>query len=268
MNKNRPLLRLEGVSAGYEGRTILTNVDLTVYENDFLGIIGPNGGGKTTLVKLMLGLIRPYSGRMVYLRNGEPCREEPRIGYLPQYNKLDKRFPLSVRDVVLSGLNREKPLWRPFSAEHHRKVDRMLSFLDMDGLADKPIGALSGGQLQRALLGRAVVAEPELLLLDEPGTYLDKPTETKLYSLIEQLNRRCAVVLVSHDIGTVLQKVKNIACVDGTLHYHPAAEVSTAEVERLMGCPFQLLAHGDLPHRVLGEHHHSHPHGETPSHQS
>lgn len=251
---NRPILRFENVTAGYEGRPVLKDVDLTVYENDFLGIIGPNGGGKTTLVKLMLGLIRPLGGRIRYLRDGRP-QHEIRIGYLPQYSTLDKRFPISVREVILSGLNREKPLWRRFTAAHRRRTEEMLRFLDMEALADQPIGSLSGGQLQRALLGRAMVAQPELLLLDEPSTYLDKPFETKLYSLLEQINNRCAIVLVSHDIGTVLQKVKNIACVDGTLHYHPAGKIGEEELERLMGCPFQLLAHGDLPHRILGEHH-------------
>jgi zinc transport system ATP-binding protein len=258
-NSKHPLVKLERIRAGYD-KTVLTDVDLTIYDRDFLGIIGPNGGGKTTLIKLILGLHRPSGGTITYFKDGLPT-PEIRIGYLPQYNKLDKRFPISVREVVLSGLHCEKKLWQRFTPEHHRRVDETLHFLDMEQVADRPVGTLSGGQLQRALLGRAIVAEPDLLILDEPNTYIDMRFESKLYQHLDQLNSRCAIALVSHDVGTVLQRVKNIACVDREVHYHPASEVTAEHLEQLLGCPFQLVAHGDLPHRVLCTHPHptSHP---------
>lgn len=251
--QNLPLVELTDVTAGYERNAVLRNINLVIYERDFLGIIGPNGGGKTTLAKLILGLCRPWTGNIRYYSHG---RQQPgiRIGYLPQYSKLDKRFPLSVRETVLSGLHCEKKPWQRFTANHWKRVNETLRFLDMEKASHLPIGSLSGGQLQRVLLGRAIVSEPDLLILDEPNTYIDMRFETKLYQHLEALNAHCAIVLVSHDIGTVLQRVKNIACVNHTLHYHPASEVPGNELEQLLGCPFQLVGHGNLPHRVLCRH--------------
>ena len=128
--------------------------------------------------------------------------------------------------------------------------------MGLEGLEKRSIGQLSGGQLQRALLGRALVSNPEVVILDEPNTYIDKRFEAKLYSLLEEINRERAIILVSHDIGTVLQNVKTIACVNETLDYHPDTEVPAEWLEEHFGCPIELLGHGHLPHRVLKCHHH------------
>lgn len=247
----KALIELHDLSAGYDGRTVLRHVNLTVYEHDFLGIIGPNGGGKTTLVKCLLHLLKPQQGEIVY-----PAGKEPRLGYLPQYSSIDRKFPITVREVVLSGLCRQKPLMAPFGAVQRAKADEVIARMGLEGLENRPIGALSGGQLQRALLGRAVVSDPEVLILDEPGTYLDRRYEARLYSLLSEINRSgCAVILVSHDIGTVLQQVKSIACVNETLHYHPDTGISAEWLESHFGhCPIDLLGHGALPHRVLAHH--------------
>ena len=249
-----PIIRLEHLSAGYDRRPVLTDVNLTVYEHDFLGVIGPNGGGKTTLMKVMLGLLKPQTGTLRFYRDGQEVPEIS-MGYLPQYNSIDKKFPISVYEVVLSGLNRQKSLLHPFSPAQHEQVRQTIARMGLEGLEKRSIGQLSGGQLQRALLGRALVSDPQVVILDEPNTYIDQRFQAVLYSLLEEINKERAVILVSHDIGSVLQCVKSIACVSGTLDYHPDTEVPPEWLEEHFGCPIDLLGHGNLPHRVLKCHH-------------
>lgn len=226
----QPLIRLEHISAAYDRKTVLEDINLTVGERDFVGIIGPNGGGKTTLVKLMLGLLKPTGGAIRFYQEG---KEVPEIsmGYLPQYTTIDKKFPISVYEVVLSGLNKQKPLFRPFTKAHHEKTRSIIARMGLEGLEQRPIGQLSGGQLQRALLGRALVSNPQVLILDEPNTYIDKRFEKRLYELLEDINREHTIMLVSHDIGTVLHHAKTIACVNHTLDYLPRTEVTDEWIE-------------------------------------
>lgn len=252
---NNRIIKIENLSAGYENKTVLHDINLEVAEKDFLGIIGPNGGGKTTLMKVILGLLEPTEGKITYYDNGTPT-ERLEIGYLPQYNSIDKKFPISVYEVILSGLNRQKNLFRRFTKEHHERVKETISMMGLEGMKNKPIGQLSGGQMQRALLGRAIVSDPKAIILDEPNTYIDKRFEARLYSLLEEINKERTIILVSHDIGSVLQNVKSIACVNGTLDYHPQSEVSAEWIEEKLQCPIELLGHGELPHRVLKKHNH------------
>lgn len=258
-----PIIEIKNLSAGYDGRTVLRDVNLTVYDRDFLGIIGPNGGGKTTLIKCILGLLKPTAGEIQY----RACRaadsaEAPNtdirltMGYLPQYNSIDRKFPITVEEVILSGLSSKKPLASRFTAAHREKARNVIARMGLEGMEQRAIGALSGGQLQRALLGRAIISDPEVVILDEPSTYIDKRFEARLYQLLDEINRDCAIILVSHDIGTVLQQVKSIACVNETLDYHPDTGISGEWLERNFQCPIELLGHGTLPHRILGEHKH------------
>lgn len=255
MQSINPIIRLEHICAAYDRKQVLEDVDLTIYDRDFLGVIGPNGGGKTTLMKIILGLLKPESGRISFYEGG---KEVPTIsmGYLPQYSSIDKKFPISVYDVVLSGLNKQKSLFRSFSSEQREQVQRVIVRMGLEGLEKRAIGQLSGGQLQRALLGRAIVSNPSVVILDEPNTYIDKRFEAELYSLLNEINKECAIVLVSHDIGTVLQNVKSIACVSGHLDYHPDTQIPVEWLEKHFGCPIDLIGHGNLPHRVLMCHHH------------
>ena len=265
---NTPLIEIKNLSAGYDSRTVLRNVNLTVYDRDFLGIIGPNGGGKTTLIKCILGLLKPTTGEILYrvttASNNNPAfldnsatnsqfstlNSQFSMGYLPQYNSIDRKFPITVEEVILSGLSSQKSLISRFTATHREKARQV------EGLEKRAIGALSGGQLQRALLGRAIISDPALVVLDEPSTYIDKRFEARLYELLAEINHDCAIILVSHDIGTVLQQVKSIACVNETLDYHPDTGVSEEWLERNFNCPIELLGHGALPHRILAEHKH------------
>ena len=254
MEEKKPLIQLEHIGAAYDGKRVLDDVNLTIYERDFLGVIGPNGGGKTTLMKIILRLLKPVEGRLHYFENGREV-EAISMGYLPQYNTIDKKFPISVREVVLSGL-KKRSLFGTLTSEQREQVSRVIAHMGLEGLENRAIGQLSGGQMQRALLGRALVSNPRVVILDEPNTYIDKRFEAELYSLLDEINKQCAIVLVSHDIGTVLQNVKSIACVSGHLDYHPDTEVPAEWLEKHFGCPIDLLGHGNLPHRVLMCHHH------------
>ena len=171
-------------------------------------------------------------------------------------SQIDKKFPISVREVISSGLSAEKPLFRPFSRSQRERVDEVIVQMGLEVLAGRAIGELSGGQLQRVLLGRSIVSRPQVLILDEPNSYVDKRFESRFYQLLEEINKESAIILVSHDIGTVLAMVKNIACVNETLHYHPGANVSEEWLGEKYACPIELVGHGDLPHRVLKKHQH------------
>lgn len=252
MNK---LINIDNIVAGYDNKIVLHDVSLNIWENDFLGIIGPNGGGKTTLLKIILGLLKPKSGSVRYF-DGEKEVSSLKIGYLPQMNKIDKKFPISVREVVLSGLMAEKPRFRDFTAEQKQRAEEVIAQMGLQELAKRAIGDLSGGQLQRVLLGRSMVSRPKVLILDEPNSYVDKRFESHFYNLLEEISKESSIILVSHDIGTVLSMVKNIACVNETLHYHSGADISAEWLENKYACPIELVGHGDLPHRVLKNHIH------------
>lgn len=252
MNK---ILEIKDLTVGYDNNpNVLKNVNLDVFQEDFLGIIGPNGGGKTTLLKTILGLVKPVSGRISFIRDAEKVNKL-NIGYLPQINQIDKKFPISVYDVILSGLTITNNIFFRYTKEQKEQVEKVAEQMGLEKLMDKPIGALSGGQLQRTLLGRAIIDNPDLLVLDEPNSYVDKRFETNFYKILEEINRDTAIILVSHDVGTVISLVKNIACVNEGLHYHSGANISTDWLEKsYSSCPIEIVGHGDFPHRVLEKH--------------
>ena len=252
MNK---LLEIKNLTVGYENNPfVLKNVNLDVFQNDFLGIIGPNGGGKTTLLKTILGLVKPAKCDISFFREGIRT-DKINIGYLPQINQIDKKFPISVFDVILSGMTMKRHIFSSYSKEQKTKAYEVANYMGLTQLIDRPIGALSGGQLQRTLLGRAIVDDPDLLILDEPNSYVDKRFETDFYKLLEDINKNTAIILVSHDVGTIVSMVKNIACVNEGLHYHSGSNVTTDWLEKTYTkCPIEIIGHGDFPHRVLEKH--------------
>lgn len=252
---NNKILELKNITVQYELNTpVLDNVNLTVYKNDYLGIIGPNGGGKTTLLKTILGLLKPNSGSITFYKDNKPVNKI-NIGYLPQINQIDKKFPISVFDVILSGLTPERKLFSYYSKEQKERALATANKMGLQALIDRPIGNLSGGQLQRVLLGRAIVDSPDLLILDEPNSYVDKRFESDFYKILEDINKETAIILVSHDIGTVISSVHNIACVNEGLHYHAGTNITTEWLEQTYtSCPFEIVGHGNFPHRVLDKH--------------
>lgn len=239
------ILELKSINAAYDDKLVLKNIDLIVKKNDFLGIIGPNGGGKTSLLKVILGILKPVSGQ-IHL-NG--CT----IGYLPQINQIDKKFPISVKDVILSGLMGEKKLFGRYSSENRKRADELMNQMGIFHLKNKNIGELSGGQLQRVFLCRAIISDPQLLILDEPDTYVDSNFEGELYEILDQLNDHIAIIIVSHDVGTICSHVKTIACVNRTLCYHDSNIISQEQL-KAYNCPIDLITHGEVPHRVLKHH--------------
>lgn len=244
---SKPLVSLQNIRTGYQTNTVLQNVSLDIFPMDFIGVLGPNGGGKTTLVKVILDLLPVFSGKVLFPAG------RPAMGYLPQASQIDKSFPITVKELVSSGLKDKNP-WFPYPGNAQRSsLNKMLDDAGLLPLSSKNIGELSGGQLQKALLCRALINKPKLLILDEPNTHVDKQFEQELYRWLQDLNHEMAIILVSHDIGTITPLVKTIACVNGTLHYHPSNQL-TEEVMKVYNCPVELIAHGPIPHRVLKSH--------------
>lgn len=243
------LITLEGVSASYSGKNVLREVDLDIAPDDFTGVIGPNGGGKTTLLKLILGLLKPASGT---IKRNIPMNE---IGYLPQVNQFDDQFPITVSDVVMSGLSEGLGQGVKRKRGFQQRVSEVLDSVGISGLHNRPIGELSGGELQRTMLGRAIISSPRLLILDEPNTYVDNRFEQELYKLLVELNKKMAILLVSHDVGMISPYIKSIACVNGNLHFHNSNQITNEQL-RVYNCPIELVAHGPVPHRVMEDHKH------------
>jgi zinc transport system ATP-binding protein len=246
------LVEIRNLSAGYGQNIVLRDVNLTIRQFDFIGVIGPNGGGKTTLLKALLGLIPAMAGE-IFFEESMIGGNAHRIGYLPQINNIDRQFPVTVFDVVRSGLMSRKRLIGRYSSEENERSGRLMEEMGISALRNKAIGELSGGQIQRALLCRALVNNPKLLILDEPNTYVDNRFERELYEKLKLLNDKLAILLVSHDLGTISTYVKSYACVNGSLHYHSGNEL-TPELVKSYECPIQIISHGDIPHTVLHKH--------------
>jgi zinc transport system ATP-binding protein len=254
-----PLLEARHVTFGYQRghrrEPVVEDVDLAIHPRDFLAIIGPNGGGKTTLVKILLGLLEPWSGEVVYRFAGG---RKGRLGYVPQFSTFDKTFPLRVSDVVLMGKLGSRGLLRPYTRRDREEVAQVLARLDLSDLARAHVSEISGGQLQRVLIARAVLSDPEILFLDEPTASIDAESRGVLTELLQDLNRRIPIVVITHDVTSIAPMVQHIACINRRLWYHAGGEISQEMLEEVYGCPVELVAHG-VAHRVLHDHSHHDP---------
>lgn len=245
-------IHIENLSVAYRNAVALTNVCLDVVEGEFLGIIGPNGGGKTTLLKSILGLVPVRSGKISVFGAG---KHTPRgIGYVPQSSSVDRAFPISVLEVVLTSFL-EGPI-HPFfryRPEHRKRAMELLEKVGIAELAQRQISQLSGGEFQRLLIARALGSSPKILLLDEPTASVDPSSREHIYELLAELNKEITILLVTHDMMAVSSQVTSIACLNHTLIYHGEPELTEDTVSQMYGCPVDLIAHG-VPHRVLGGH--------------
>ena len=233
-DEHQQIAELEGVTARYPGAAVpaLEDVSLTIGARDFLGVIGPNGGGKTTLLKILLGLLEPRLGT-VKVFGQRPAKVRQRIGYVPQHASIDSSVPATALDVVLMGRLRLSSWGPSFGRAHTAAAEDALALTGTLDLAERPIAELSGGQRQRVLIARALAAEAELLLLDEPTQGVDLHREREVLELLEHLNETMPIVMVSHDVHLVAAHLKSAVCVNRTLERYAAKEVSPEIIERM-----------------------------------
>lgn len=246
------VIELEDVWVTLGREQVLQGIDFRVARGEFVALIGPNGGGKTTLLRVLLGLVRPERGTVRVL-GVAPEAARGRVAYVPQVARFDLDFPIRVVDMVQAGRLRRRPIFGALGREDRSAALARLERLEIADLADRPVGRLSGGQLQRALIARALAVDPEILVLDEPTASLDVQSADGFYQLLAGLLDDMTVVLSSHDVTGVSSRVGSIACLNRRLYFHPASEITPDVLAEVYGCPVELLAHG-VPHRVLREH--------------
>ncbi|WFN33588.1 ABC transporter ATP-binding protein [Methanogenium sp. S4BF] len=248
-----PVIEVEHVSLGQNGQVMLEDISLTVREHEFHAIIGPNGGGKTTLLKVILGLIRPDSGTVRVL-GGTPHEMRVHLGYVPQFRTFDFQFPISVQDMVASGrLGHLAGPFQRFTREDEDAADEAMETMQITHLKDRPIHDISGGERQRAIIARALAGRPSVLLLDEPTVYVDSPTAVRFYDILSRLRESMTIVLVTHDISALSPDVTHISCVNRRLFTHHDNQITDDMIQGAYPCPVDLIAHG-VPHRVIPDH--------------
>jgi zinc transport system ATP-binding protein len=252
------IVEIKNVWFAYNGQTVLEDVSMDIRQGDFIAMIGPNGGGKTTLLKLMLGLLRPNKGAIRVL--GDPtAKASHHIGYVSQDVDINRSFPITAIDVVLMGKLEPGKRWIKSSLQDRTDALDALERMEIADYASSKIGELSGGQRQRVFIARALVTQPKVLLLDEPTASIDTKGQAEFYRLLKTLNKDMPILIVSHDLVAISTYVKSVACVNKRLHYHNQAEITGEMLEEMYPCtdeevcPVELIAHG-LPHRVLKHH--------------
>jgi zinc transport system ATP-binding protein len=250
--KQPPIIELTNINFSYNHVPILENITLNVYEKDFLGIIGPNGGGKTTLIKIVLGLLKPTRGKITIFGK-PPAKGRSLIGYVPQAFNFHRDFPITVLDVVLMGQLRKTKIGHRYALKDKTIAQSVLEQVEMFAFKDRPISNLSGGQLQRVMIARALISKPKLLILDEPLSNIDSRWQTSFYQLLRQLKQSMAIMLVTHDTSALLTYVDQVACLNRQLYYHGPTKEGLQHLSDAYQCPIELIGHG-IPHRVLGDH--------------
>lgn len=250
--ENKPIIEIRDLWFSFNGHLVLKEVNLSVKEGDFMAFIGPNGGGKTTLLKIMLGLLHPDRGSVRIL--GRDSKDaSPMIGYVPQDIHVNIDFPISVLDVVLMGGIKGGGGWRYYSRQDRERARESLEKVDMWPYHKRRIRELSGGQRQRVFLARAMVSDPKILLLDEPTSNIDTQGQSAFYDLLKELNRNTTILIVSHDLMFLSSYIRSVACISRQLVFHEAPEITRDMIEMAYQCPVELIAHG-IPHRVLDNH--------------
>ncbi len=244
---------IEDLTVKYGETTAISDISLEIAEQDYLCIIGPNGGGKTTLLKALIGLVTPTAGK-IRVFGKRPGQSKRLIGYVPQVTSLDRNFPINVHEVVLSGtLNPSLTLLHRYGKYDRQRAEKLLAQVGISNLKARRISDLSGGEFQKMLIARALAVNPKLLLLDEPTASVDAKSRDQIFSCLEELNKSITIILVTHDLFAVSSQVKSLACLNRNLVYHGETELTEEVISTMYGCPIDLIAHG-VPHRVLKEH--------------
>lgn len=239
---NNSVIQIENVSFRYDKPQVLDNVSLDIKQGEFIGIVGPNGGGKSTLLKLILGFLTPNKGRIrIFGKPPEKGRSE--IGYVAQYANFEKNFPITVLDTVLMGRTNAKSFLWNYSSEDIELAEHALRKTEIEDLKNRILNTLSGGQLQRVLIARALVGDPRILILDEPTSNVDSRMEEDIFDLLEKLNEKSTIIVVSHDIGFISEYVNRVACLNQTLICHETAAISGKTIEELYGGSVHMIQH-------------------------
>lgn len=249
-------LKITDLSVNYGNVEALKSVTLTVNEGDYLGIIGPNGGGKTTLISAITGSVKTESGKIeIFGKTGAAARRF--LGYVPQFSGVCRDFPITALETVESAFvkNGLHPFFR-FSKSDREKALSYLDKLGLSKLSERSVSDLSGGEFQRLLIARALASEPKMLVLDEPVSNVDPKSREMIYALLENLNKEgMTILMVTHDLLAISSAVRSIACLNRTLVYHGEPKITDEISHAMYGCPVDLIAHG-VSHRVLGGHSH------------
>jgi len=241
---DNPAIRFENVSFFYDNFPVVEDAYFSISKGEFVSIVGPNGGGKTTLLKLIMGLLKPDKGK-IWVFGKSPDSMRRKIGYLPQSLQYDMQFPITVLDVVMMG--RLGGRWAgPYSKSDKHAAMKALRMLDIGDLAKRSLAEISGGQRQRVLIARTLACEPEILLLDEPTANVDSEVEKALYDFLQKLNERLTVVMVSHDLGFVMKNVKCVICVNRKVVRHPTSEITPDAIESLYRGEMRIVRHDRL----------------------
>lgn len=233
-------ISFNNVTFGYDASPVLENVSFTINRGDFISILGPNGGGKTTLAKLMLGLYAPNSGKIL-INGRSPVQMRGIIGYVPQYSLFDPNFPVSVKDVVLMG--RIKFFSIRYSKEDRAQADKAMESVGIGSLSANPFSELSGGQRQRVLIARALATDPEILLLDEPTSNVDAAIEYKMSAMLGDLKKKMTVLLITHDLGFVSELVNKVVCVNREVLIHPTSGITKEHIRDLYHDNMKVVRH-------------------------
>ncbi len=248
----KEVVTLSDLSVEAGGTVILDGLSMSVCEGDYLGIIGPNGAGKTTLLRVILGLQKPTSGS-VRVFGADPASVRRRIGYVPQRLFFDRDFPVTVFETVLMGRLAVKGMLARYNRNDREIALGALETAGIGGLKERRVGALSGGEIQRMLIARALAGDPELLLLDEPTASVDPGMKTSIYDLLDTLRKSMTVILVTHDTGTITSHVSQVACLNRGIHLHEEGEISSAEMSHMYPYPVDVLVH-EPPKKILRRH--------------
>lgn len=249
----KKIIEIKNLDVNFNNTPILSDINLTVMEKDFLGIIGPNGGGKTTLLKCILGFIEYQQGEIFI--SGKSLKQSKKIiGYVPQFLKFNKGFPITAKEIVLMGKLPKTSIFfsKPSNKDLELATD-LMNKLEILNLQNLQISQLSGGQLQRVLIARSLAINPDILLLDEPTASVDATSRTNIFDILKKLNKEMTIVVVTHDTGFISTHIKTVACLNKKLHYHGDPVLSDEIISKTYGCPVDLIAHG-VPHRVFKEH--------------
>lgn len=242
-------IEIRNLSIKFGNNYILENVSLDIEKNSMTTILGPNGGGKTTLIKAILGLIRKDSGSI-------SISEGSRVGYVPQFNSFNSSFPVTVFEtIMMSSLSDGSPFLRKFKDDERKRADSLVKLLGIEKIRNSMVRDLSGGELQKTMIARALMSNPDILILDEPTASIDSKSRSEIYAMLNEMKKHTTIILISHDIGSISSYVDHVACLNRELISHEDGVLSQETLDSIYGCPIDLIAHG-VSHRVFKEHLH------------